>query len=236
MSVSIRALGVAALCLTPITAFADDPLRTISVTGVGEITLPADQAVVRVGVQSGGATSAEAMNGASDATAAILAFLAQSGIAPTDVQTQGLRLTPMYKRGLTGLDYTQISGYSAQNSVSVTTQDLNGLGGLLAGIVELGGNRIDGISFGLADPDSYQDQARVLAVQDARARADLYAGAAGVEVDGVISISENGYSGGVLYDAMPRMMMAESAVSDVPLAAGEITVTADVSIVFEIGD
>jgi len=236
MPVSLRMLALVGLTLTPVAGWADDYARSISVSGTGEITLPADQATIRVGVQSGGGTSAEAMNGASNATAAILALLADEGIAPTDVQTQGLRLTPVYKRGLSGVDYTQISGYSAVNTVSVTTTDLNSVGQLLADIVELGGNRIDGVTFGLSDPDAHQDEARILAVQDARAKAELYAEAAGIAVGQVISITENGFSGRAVFEMAHQMTMADSSVADVPLAPGEITVSASVSLMYEIAD
>ena len=134
------------------------------------------------------------------------------------------------------MDYSQISGYTATNTVSVTTTDLNGIGELLAEIVDLGGNRIDGISFGLQDPETHQDEARILAVRNAFSKAELYADAAGVDVGKVVSISENGFTGAMPYEAIPRVALAQSYVSDVPVSAGEITLTANVSIVFEIDD
>jgi uncharacterized protein YggE len=74
-------------------------------------------------------------------------------------------------------------------------------------------------------------QARADAVSDARAKAQIYAKAAGVSLGPILSISENGGQGPrPVYMAMPMMRAAKA----VPVAAGEESITAEVSIVWEI--
>jgi uncharacterized protein YggE len=78
------------------------------------------------------------------------------------------------------------------------------------------------------------DRARADAMAKAMRRAELYAKAAGMRVKRVVSIAE---SGGWA-SPMPRMMAmrAEAAMdagAPTPVAPGEISLTAQVSVVFE---
>ena len=92
-------------------------------------------------------------------------------------------------------------------------------------------NTLNGLSFGLADDRPLMDAARKEAVADAAARAALYAEAAGVKLGRVMTIAE---AGGY---APPRPMAMEAGfakAADVPVAPGELTISASVSVVYEI--
>jgi uncharacterized protein YggE len=93
--------------------------------------------------------------------------------------------------------------------------------------VQDGANTLHGIRFGQASPP--YDQARQLAVQDARSRAETMAAAAGLRLGAVLEISEAGVDS-------PAPMMRMGAVQDmaVPLAGGEVTLSAQVRMVFEL--
>jgi len=96
-------------------------------------------------------------------------------------------------------------------------------------VIEDGANDFHGLQFSMQNPDPLMDEARKAAVKDAMAKAVLYADAAGIELGQVRSITEQG--GG-------RPMMMEMAASarkgGVPIAAGEVTVSSSVSMVFDI--
>ncbi|TMV59997.1 DUF541 domain-containing protein, partial [Thioclava sp. BHET1] len=85
-----------------------------------------------------------------------------------------------------------------------------------------------GLSFGLKDDAKAQDEARAAAVKDAMAKAKLFAGAAGLRLGPVRTITEEGGGGA----PMPMMKTFARAASPVPVASGEVTVTASVSMVF----
>ena len=96
-----------------------------------------------------------------------------------------------------------------------------------------GANDFGGLSFGVQDPKPLSAQARAEAVADAMEKAGQLAEAAGVPLGQVISISDHGGGG------RPMMRMAEMSMADaggVPVAAGEVTVEASVSMVFEIAE
>ena len=75
------------------------------------------------------------------------------------------------------------------------------------------------------------DQARVAAVRDARRKADLYAGAAGMRVKRIVMISDQ-HTTSIRPQA--RFAMAEAASSDVPISAGEQQISANVKVLFEL--
>ena len=99
---------------------------------------------------------------------------------------------------------------------------------MLQALLEAGANDFSGLSFGLQDPRPVEDEARRAAIADARAKAELYAEAAGVTLGPIRSITEGGMSGPMPMDA-PMMLEARSAM---PVAAGETMVRANVQVVW----
>ncbi len=210
----------------------------ISVNGEGEVTVPADMATVTLGVRNESETTGEAIDAVAIATAGIMAVLEAAAIPPADIQTGRVNMSPRYAQTMLGAtDYSQIEGYTASSTISVDVHDLTGLGGLISDMVAGGANTVNGVTFGLDDPSALMDDARMAAVADARHRAEVYAEAAGVSLGDVLYISEDSFG-----DYMPVMSpMAESRMTlssapqyDIPLSPGDITVRANVSILFGI--
>lgn len=222
---------VLALCAMPALAQASD--RTITVTGVGQVALAPNMATLTVGARHEAGTAAEALARTSAGVRGIFAVLEAAGVAPRDMQTTGLSVSPRWARSNSDMNAPpRITGYVAANSVMVRLRDLDALGGVLDAVITDGANTLGGVSFGLQDPDEAEDDARRLAVEDAMNRATVLASAAGVALGPVLTMSEGGAS-----LPQPRMMMeAMSDTAGVPVAAGELTVSARVNIVFQITD
>ena len=202
----------------------------ITVTGEGTVTAAPDMATVNLGVTTTDKMAAAAMQANSTALAAVMERLKAAGIADRDLQTSNLQLTPNWTNPDNG-GMAVISGYTASNMLSVRVRDLTILGAVLDAAITDGANTLNGISFGQSDPRPIQDAARQAAVADAMARAKLLTEAAGVKLGRVLSISENAGYGA----PMPMMKAADMAES-VPVAAGEIGVTASVNMVFELAN
>ena len=203
----------------------------ITVTGEGRVDQAPDMATVSLGVTTEGATAAEALGANSAEIAKVLERLGSAGIAPRDVQTTGLSVNPNWRNNSSG-EAPKISGFIANNGVTVRVRALDGLGAVLDAAVQDGANQLNGVEFGLQEPRPAQDEARRRAVADARARAELLAEAAGVKLGAIRSISEA--MGAPM--PMPAFRMAAEAVAGapVPVAAGEVATTANVTIVWEI--
>lgn len=204
----------------------------IEVTGVGRIDAVPDMAVVSLGAAAEAENARDAMAEVSAVTGAIIARLEAEGIASRDMQTSGLSLNPVWKHYRDD-NPPQITGFAANNRLTVRVRDLDQLGSLLDKVLQDGANKFNGLSFALQDPEPAMNAARRAAVADARAKAELYASAAGVTLGKVILISEAGRSGPEPM-MMERAMMSDSAV--VPIAAGEVTTEARITILFEIAE
>lgn len=208
-------------------------LATISVTGEGRVEAAPDMATLTLGVNNEAATAAEAMAANSEAVAAVIAKLRESGIEERDLQTTGLSLGPRYDHGNSG-GAPKLAGYFASNMVTVRVRALDSLGSTLDAVVSEGANTLNGLSFGLQDDQAARDEARRLAVTDAARKAALYAEAAGVKLGRVMRIGE----GGGQMPPMPMAMGAEAFAksADVPVAPGELNLTSSVVVVYEIDD
>jgi len=210
----------------------DEPRRTVSVTGEGKASAPPDMAVIQTGVVTYGKTAAEAMASNNETMEKILGVLKAHEISPKDVQSSRFTVDPEYKRDDRGRRQPEIVGYTMTNQVRVEVHKLENLDEVLDALVRAGSNQISGIQFGIDDPTSVLNQARSLAVEDARMRAELYAEAAGVRLGKLLTISEQGVD-----VPQPRYLgrgLAEKAASSVPLATGEEIYRARIHMVFSL--
>jgi uncharacterized protein len=228
----MRILGlIATLVMLGQPMMAETAPPMISVTGEGRINVAPDMATIMLGVTTEADTAKAAMDANSERLAGAIAALKAAGVEDKDIQTTGLNLGPRYDYNRTKSDGTaQITGFVASNNVTVRVRALAGLGDVLDAVVTDGANTLNGVAFGLQNPDPALDEARKAAVADARRKAELYAAAAGVKLGTIQSIGEqSGYA-----PPMPMAMAEASFAKDasVPVAAGEVGVTASVSIVW----
>jgi len=211
---------------------------TISVQGQGEVTATPDTAMINSGVTTQAATAREALDANSAAMDELIAALKDAGIEERDIQTSNFSVNPNYvysdARDENGYSLPpRIDGYQVSNTVTVRVRDLETLGAILDKSVTVGANTINGISFSVADPSEVLDKARRAAVKDARAKAELYAEAAGVDLGELESISESqGVSGPQPY---PMYARAEAAAA-VPVSAGELSFSVSVNVAWEMGN
>ncbi len=209
---------------------ADDLPPRITVTGTGEVSAAPDIALVSIGVTQEAEESRAALDAMNAATAAVLERMAAEGIAAADMQTGALQLYPLYNNSSLSSG-NRIDGYRASTTIRVRVRDLATLGPVLDTVVSDGANTLSSLEFDIDDPDPLLDEARRAAVADARAAAELLAEAAGVDLGDVIELTDQ--SGG--YSPGPVMMMEARSGGSVPVAEGEVTITANVTMVYRIG-
>ncbi|MEN6542225.1 SIMPL domain-containing protein [Parvibaculum sp.] len=212
------------------------PRRALTVTGTGEITTHPDIATVETGVLTEGKTAADALAANTKAMNEVFKGLEAMKIARDDIRTSEFSVSPVYSQPPTrpdgAIEAPVIRGYQVRNQVTVTVRKLAELGATLDKLVSLGSNQLGGISFGIDKPEPLLDEARADAVKDALRKAKIYAGAAGVTLGKIVTISESGGYAPQPVFAMKAMAMRDSA--PVPVAAGTQKITSDVSLVIEI--
>jgi len=208
------------------TILADGTL--LDVQAEGTTTRTPDIATIRAGVVTQGATAAAALSDNAQRMTRVLDALKRAGVNARDVQTATVNLSPQY-RYAEGQAPT-ITGYQATNSVAIRFRDIARSGTILDTLAGVGANQIDGPNLSIDSPDAALDEARTAAVKIARARAELYARAAGMSVARIVSIAESGTNDGATPG--PVMFRAAAAADATPVAAGVSRVSATLTVRF----
>ena len=218
-----------------------EPPRTLSVTGTGTVQRQPDRAVVLVAVESRATTAKEAAAANARKMEAVYAALRAAGVVPPNVQTISYDLQPQYNQpDRNGGQYVpRIVGYVASNMVRVQVDDVLRAGAIIDAAIAGGANRIANLSFELKDTESARLEALRIAVEKARAEAEVVATAAGQRLGAPQSISSSSHwMPQPMYrrDAMMVEMAAAPAPPPTPVEAGNLTITATVSINYLLED
>ncbi len=202
---------------------------TISVTGGASVSLKADYAQVTVGVSTTDETVEKAGAANAEAIHAVIAALKNAGIAEEDIATNSYSVNVEY-------DYSTgkavQSGYNVSNQLTVIIRDMDHIGATLDKATAAGANSIYGIQFLSTKSAEAQDEATAYAVQDALRKAKLLADAAGLEVGGILSITEanaNMQVSARTYDSKNAVQATSNAI-----LPDNASVSASVTIVFEL--
>ncbi len=232
----VSALLGAVLIAAPLASVAQttSTAGTITLNGQGSVSAAPDQATLTLGVVTQGETAAEALTENTTRLTRVFGVLDDAGIEGRDRQTSGLSINPVWERQRgNNPPPPKIVGYTVSNNVTVRVRNLDNLGAVLDAVVRDGANNFQGLSFGVENSTALEDEARRAAVADVMRKGALYADALGVELGRIVTVSE---SGGV----RPIMMRAEAAMAmvadaaPVPIAGGEVSFSAQISIVWEL--
>ncbi len=207
---------------------ADRVERLISVRGVGRVRRPPDEAALSVSVERSAPTAAAAQAGASEQMRKVMAVLSGRGIDASDLSTETISLEPTYDYRESG---ARLTGYRASQALALRLRRLDELGPTIDAAVAAGASGISGVTMGIADARLAEDEARGLAVADARQRAEVLASAAGVTLGVLLEVVEGGPSRGPL-PMMAKHMEAMSA--DTPIAEGSTEVVVEIQASFAI--
>lgn len=228
------------LCLTVLPARADEtpPRRSIAVTGEGEVKVAADRAVLSFAVETTAtAAGAAVAENASKSTA--LADALKKAIGTTGkVSTTRYSVNPMYEQRERGSNPAppRITGYAARNQVRAETSAIDSVGKLIDVATQAGANQIDGLDFTLEERSQAQSDALQRAGQDARRQAEAAANALGLKLGKVLTVSTGSPPIIMARDKrMAGVAMAEMSAST-PIDAGDVTVSAQVQVTYEILD
>ena len=162
----------------------------LDISATGQVTRVPDLAIISAGVQTLRPTATAAIEENAERMERVRAALKRAGIDDKDIQTASINLNPEYR-------YVEnqspvLTGYRASNTLSVKFRDLKRTGAILDALVREGANQINGPSLTIDKPETAYDEARVKAIANGRARAELYARALGMRVVRLLSGSEGG--------------------------------------------
>ncbi len=203
---------------------------TIAVTGTGTVYAEPDLATFDAGVSAFQEDVIAASEEVSERVARLIATLQSLGVAERDIRTVDVSISPEqnYNRDgeLTGTRFRVV------NRVRVSVQDTLRLGTLLGRSIQAGANEVSNVRYTFADPKALEDRARAQAMNTAKDKAEQLAELAEVELGAVQRIVEQG--GGSQPVPQEVRMMAAEAASDMPVSAGQLSVSVSVSVDYAI--
>ena len=219
-----------ALTLGLSAAFAD---TKITVTGSGEVLIPADVAVISLGVNVRSAEAPSAQAEANEVIAKIREALTAAGIDEEDISTGYINLYAAY-------DYSssveRITGYNASSTLAVKVTDMSRVGEVIDLAFGAGANMLDGVSFSAKDDTAARAEALKAAGADAKAKADVLAEAAGLGKLELENITEGGvyaYDSGANNFSAKGMITEQAEDAATVIRAAKICVSASVTITYE---
>lgn len=204
--------------------------NSVSVNATGKVKATPDVAYTTVGVvtqkrkmQDAQAANRELMN-------AVVKALKAAGLTDDDIRTVSYSVYPVY-------DYTdgaKITGFEVNNSVELTIRDIEKVGAVLDAAAAAGANTSYSVRFDLLDKDPAYNKALTAAMEAARTKADTLAAAGKFTIKGVMSVSEGYSSTPVYYEYRAAEAMADAVKEPTYISAGDMDITASISVVFEI--
>ena len=224
--------AVLLLLLTPLASAAQtagpaEPVPVAVTAGEGIVHAVPDRAFVTITAESRAANPREAQRRNAEQMKPVLDKLRGAGVPEDAIRTSAYELHMEY-------DWVRErrvpKGYVARNSVEVRVDRIDRLGELLDIAVSAGATDVGGIRFDLKERAKLERDALQLAVQDARARAEAVAAAAGQSIQSVLRIEEHGISAPPPVPMMRQAMAAQEDAASVPIAAGQMELRARVTL------
>jgi uncharacterized protein YggE len=206
--------------------------RTITISGEGKVTAIPDIATVALGMQNTSMNIQDAQKKNSDTINSLITQLTALGISKDDIQTTDYSIYPQY-------DYTSggqvLKGYTISQNVTVKIRKTDQVSAVLKIAGDLKLNQVGGLSFNIDQPETYRQQARILALQNAKVKAEALAQIMGVSLGKVISFSESSNTPTVY------PMYTDKAVSGIggggtepSISAGSQDIIIDAAVVYEL--
>lgn len=215
----------------------------ISVTGTGDVSAKPDIAQFSFSVRGEGADATTALAKSATAINAITQYLKAQSIDDKDVKTENYSMSPKYKYVETPCRYGTVcppgqqtpDGFEVSQTITVKVRKIDTAGTLLTQVGSLGATDISGLTFTIDNDEIIKEQARNIAIKDAKAKAEKLASSLGVRIVKMTEYSENNGGGSPYYPMADNAMSTKSEVASVPaLPTGENKIMSTVMISYEV--
>ncbi len=206
--------------------------RTISTSGRGQMDFSPDEVELWLSIETLGENAEQAQDINSKDSKRVIDALVAAGIPNKNIETTTYTIHPEY-------DWTReervFKGYRVMHTLKVTTSNVKKAGEYLDVAVSNGVNNVQNINFKLSDKALTDAKADVMdqAAKNARDKAHALAQSLDVQVGQVRSISESSFDYVPFRASYDVAVMAEAKAAP-PIQAEDVSVSASVSVVYEI--
>jgi hypothetical protein len=215
---------------------ADDVLPTLSVNGQAELKVPPDQVSINLGVSSIADTASQAIADNNRNMRQVIGAMEKLGL---QAKTRQFRLQELWTSRPPRAEANwqpAINGYKVDNSVEVTSNQLELAGDIIAQATSAGANHINNVTYGLANPRIHREAAIAEATRIANNDAQSLAGAAGQTIVRIIRLNLDHSDASPVQLRNKNLVRSAAMMEDSapPLEADDVIVRASVSIGYEI--
>jgi uncharacterized protein YggE len=240
---------ILSLVSTPRPASAQGEINqgAISIAGEAQILVVPDEVIISLGVQTMNKDLTIAKGENDERVKRLLALTKEFGILPEHVQTDFINIEPRYRDTYAESEFI---GFFVRKSIVVKLKDISKFEDFVSRSLTSGANYLHGINFRTTELRKYRDQARSLAINAAKEKATALAGELGRTIGKPTSIREDqigwysSYGGwwGSRYNVQSQNVVQNAGGGGGSVAGGEegtvalgqITVSARVSVTFEL--
>ncbi len=208
-------------------AQAEVNVPALMTSGESTVRRPADRAYVDVSVETRAKNPRDAQSQNADVMANVQKQLRGAGLPADAIRTLSFTVDGEY-------DFTNgrrvLRGYVARNAIEVRVDDLARLGEFVDRATNAGATSIGDVRFDLKDRRAAEQQALTQAVQDARARAETIASAAGRAIQTIWRIADERIGAPTPRPMLGAARAMASEAAPTPIVAGEIEIQARVTL------
>lgn len=206
----------------------EDIQRTVSVSGSGAVQVVPDQAVLELSVVTWNASVSKASEENALLMSQVQSALESKGVTKDSYSTSNYSI----RRDMSYVDGRSVPGdYVASNVLNVVLSDITKVGEIIDVAISAGANELSSLSFTVSDSSPYMEEARRLAVEQARSKADVLAETAGAKLGRVMQITEQSYAQPLYKSNFSAMADATAAT---PVQAGKQDITVSVNVLYEL--
>lgn len=230
-SILVIGLGTALLssCVLRRPAKEEAAVRSITVSGSGSVTVKPDMVSMKFIVRNSGWNCPQVAEKNAVLTKSALEAIREIGIPASDISTYDYSITQDNTHSYAG-------EYTARNTIAVVVRNIDMTGKVIDAAIKsnTGANGLTSFEYLVSDKSTALREARTLAVKNAQDAASLLAGASGCKVSSVLEIREDYTSSGRSNDMMFKAVSMEAGGTTTPIVEGNITITSNVTIKYEL--
>lgn len=213
---------------------AESPRESISVSGFGEATGTPDMATIQLGVETQADNVARAVETSNEMVARVTQGLLDFGIAETDLQSTNFNVWYQDEFDPATGRSTGERTYHVDSTINVTVRDISRISATIQAGLDAGANNVFGLTFGIDDSTELEAEARGLALEDARDRAEQLASALGMTLGDPIVVSELVGGSTVSFAELGLARGLGGGGGGPPLSPGELTVGIQVDVMYSV--
>lgn len=221
-------------------------VATITVSGKGEVKATPDVSKFSVTIEETAKDQSAALTASSEKVNILITALRTIGIAEKDIKTEYTSVNPKYEYPSAKMEMMiypptpanpVVTGYTSSHTLSVKVRNLDNVSAVQKAFTDAKVQNVSGPDLSVDDIDALKLDAREKAIEDAKKQAKILSKQLHVRLVTIISFNENGDESYPVYmsaRADNAMMAGKAATPEATVAAGEQTITSNVSITYKI--